>query len=61
MPQISIIGSRQKWKQGKQKDKCKFCSLQFTRLTPREKAMAVTVYTGLSIRAVARPIEAGTI
>ena len=45
--------------QGKQKDKCNFCSLQFTRLTPRgrpaqEKAMAVTLYTlGLSIRAIA--------
>ncbi|MFR9013103.1 MAG: autotransporter domain-containing protein [Desulfovibrio piger] len=45
--------------QGKQKDKCKSCSLQFTRLTPRgrpaqEKAMAVTLYTlGLSIRAIA--------
>ena len=45
--------------QGKQKDKCNSCSLQFTRLTPRgrpaqEKAMAVTLYTlGLSIRAIA--------
>lgn len=49
--------------QGKQKDKCNSCSLQFTRLTPRgrpaqEKAMAVTLYTqGLSIRAIARLIE----
>lgn len=48
--------------QGKQKDKCNSCSLQFTRLTPRgrpaqEKAMAVTLYTlGLSIRAIARLI-----
>ena len=48
--------------QGKQRYKCKSCSLQFTRLTPRgrpahEKAMAVTLYTqGLSIRAVARII-----
>lgn len=48
--------------QGKQRDKCKSCSLQFTRLTPRgrpaqEKAMAVTLYTlGLSIRAIARLI-----
>ena len=48
--------------QGKQRYKCKSCSLQFTRLTPRgrpaqEKAMAVTLYTlGLSIRAVARLI-----
>ena len=48
--------------QGKQRYKCKFCSLQFTRLTPRgrpaqEKAMAVTLYTlGLSIRAIARLI-----
>ena len=48
--------------QGKQKDKYKSCSLQFTRLTPRgrpaqEKAMAVTLYTlGLSIRAIARLI-----
>ncbi len=45
--------------QGKQRYKCKSCSLQFTRLTPRgrpaqEKAMAVTLYTlGLSIRAIA--------
>ena len=49
--------------QGKQRYKCKSCSLQFTRLTPRgrpaqEKAMAVTLYTqGLSIRAIARLIE----
>ena len=48
--------------QGKQRYKCKSCSLQFTRLTPRgrpaqEKAMAVTLYTlGLSIRAIARLI-----
>ena len=48
--------------QEKQRDKCKSCSLQFTRLTPRgrpaqEKAMAVTLYTlGLSIRAIARLI-----
>ena len=48
--------------QGKQRHKCKSCSLQFTRLTPRgrpaqEKAMAVTLYTlGLSIRAIARLI-----
>lgn len=47
---------------GKQRYKCKSCSLQFTRLTPRgrpaqEKAMAVTLYTlGLSIRAIARLI-----
>ena len=49
--------------QGKQRYKCKSCSLQFTRLTPRgrpaqEKAMAVTLYIqGLSIRAIARLIE----
>ena len=49
--------------QGKQRYKCKSCSLQFTSLTPRgrpaqEKAMAVTLYTqGLSIRAIARLIE----
>ena len=48
--------------QGKQRYKCKSCSLQFTRLTHRgrpaqEKAMAVTLYTlGLSIRAIARLI-----
>ena len=48
--------------QGKQRYKCKSCSLQFTRPTPRgrpaqEKAMAVTLYTlGLSIRAIARLI-----
>ena len=48
--------------QGKQRYKCKSCSLQFTRLTPRgrpaqEKAMAVTLYTlGLCIRAIARLI-----
>ena len=48
--------------QRKQRYKCKSCSLQFTRLTPRgrpaqEKAMAVTLYTlGLSIRAIARLI-----
>ena len=48
--------------QWKQRYKCKSCSLQFTRLTPRgrpaqEKAMAVTLYTlGLSIRAIARLI-----
>ena len=48
--------------QGKQRYKCKSCSLQFTRLTPsgrpaQEKAMAVTLYTlGLSIRAIARLI-----
>ena len=48
--------------QEKQRYKCKSCSLQFTRLTPRgrpaqEKAMAVTLYTlGLSIRAIARLI-----
>ena len=48
--------------QGKQRYKCKSCSLQFTRLTPRgrpaqERAMAVTLYTlGLSIRAIARLI-----
>ena len=48
--------------QGKQRYKCKSCSLQFTRLTPRgrpaqEKATAVTLYTlGLSIRAIARLI-----
>ena len=48
--------------QGKQRYKCKSCSLQFTRLSPRgrpaqEKAMAVTLYTlGLSIRAIARLI-----
>ena len=48
--------------QGKQRYKCKSCSLQFTRLTPRGrpaqgKAMAVTLYTlGLSIRAIARLI-----
>ena len=48
--------------QGKQRYKCKSCSLQFNRLTPRgrpaqEKAMAVTLYTlGLSIRAIARLI-----
>ena len=48
--------------QEKQRHKCKSCSLQFTRLTPRgrpaqEKAMAVTLYTlGLSIRAIARLI-----
>ena len=48
--------------QGKQRYKCKSCSLQCTRLTPRgrpaqEKAMAVTLYTlGLSIRAIARLI-----
>ena len=48
--------------QGKQRYKCKSCSLQFTRLTPRgrpaqEKAMAITLYTlGLSIRAIARLI-----
>ena len=48
--------------QGKQRYKCKSCTLQFTRLTPRgrpaqEKAMAVTLYTlGLSIRAIARLI-----
>lgn len=48
--------------QGKQRYKCKSCSLQFTRLTPRgrpaqEKAMAVTLYTlGLSIRAIAKLI-----
>lgn len=48
--------------QGEQRYKCKSCSLQFTRLTPRgrpaqEKAMAVTLYTlGLSIRAIARLI-----
>ena len=48
--------------QGKQRYKCKSCSLQFTRLTPRgrpaqEKAMAVTLYTlGLSLRAIARLI-----
>ena len=48
--------------QGKQRYKCKSCSLQFTRLTPRgrpaqEKAMAVPLYTlGLSIRAIARLI-----
>ena len=50
--------------QGKQRYKCKSCSLQFTRLTPRgrpaqEKALAVTLYTlGLSIRAIARLIGA---
>ena len=60
---MSINRSRQEWKvQGKQRNKCKSCSLQFTRLTPRgrpaqEKAMAVTLYTlGLSIRAIARLI-----
>ena len=48
--------------QGKQRYKCKSCSLQFTRLTPlgrpaQEKAMAVTLYSlGLSIRAIARLI-----
>ena len=48
--------------QGTQRYKCKSCSLQFTRLTPRgrpaqEKAMAETLYTlGLSIRAIARLI-----
>ena len=48
--------------QGKQRYKCKSCSLQFTRLTPRgrpaqEKSLSVTLYTlGLSIRAIARLI-----
>ena len=47
---------------GKQRDKYKSCSLQFTRLIPRgrpaqEKAMTVTLYTqGLSIRVIARLI-----
>ena len=46
--------------QGKQRFKCKNCSYQFTRLTPRgrpakEKAMAITLYTlGLSMRAIAK-------
>ena len=46
--------------QGKQRFKCKSCSYQFTRLTPRgrpanEKAMAITLYTlGLSMRAIAK-------
>ena len=46
--------------QGKQRVKCKSCSFQFTKLTPRgrpanEKAMAITLYTiGLSIHAIAK-------
>ena len=57
---IEVVKNRKV--QGKQRYKCKSCSLQFTRLTPRgrpaqEKAMAVTLYTlGLSIRAIARLI-----
>ena len=45
---------------GKQRFKCKACSYQFTRLTPRgrpanEKAMAITLHTlGLSMRAIAK-------
>ena len=52
--------------QGKQRVKCKICSLQFTRLTPRgrpakEKAMAVTLYSlGLSMRAIARLFDVST-
>ena len=52
--------------QGKQKVKCKSCSYQFTRLTPRgrparEKAMAITLYTlGLSMRAIAKIFNLST-
>lgn len=45
---------------GVQRFRCKSCSFQFTRLTPRgrpteEKAMAISLYTlGLSMRAIAQ-------
>lgn len=50
----------------KQRFKCKDCSYQFTRLTPRgrpakEKAMAVILYTlGLSMNVIAKLLEVST-
>lgn len=51
---------------GVQRFRCKNCSFQFTRLTPRgrparEKAMAVTLYTlGLSMNAIAKLFDVST-
>ena len=59
MPQMQVRGSCQEWKiNEKQSLKCKKCSFQFTRLTPRgyadsEKAFAVVLYNlGLSMNAI---------
>ena len=51
---------------GIQRFRCKSCSYQFTRLTPRgrpakEKAMAVSLYTlGLSMRAIGQLLHVST-
>lgn len=50
----------------KQRFKCKKCSFQFTRLTPRgrpakDKVLAVTLYiSGLSMNAIAKLLEVST-
>ena len=50
----------------KQRVKCKKCSFQFTRLTPRgrpakDKVLAVTLYiSGLSMNAIAKLLEVST-